>query len=180
MWKGLHVTTGDLVVFLDADVTGFDTRFVLGLAGPLLAHDDVDFVKASYVRHLWGRPGEGGRVTELTARPLIRLLFPHLAAVRQPLAGECAGRREVLESVPFVAGYGVDLGLLIDLSARFGAGVIAQCDLGTREHRNRPLSELAPQAEVIMRLGLERARLLPAGAGELPPLSEVPAHRKTA
>ncbi len=102
MWKGLHVTTGDIVAFCDADVTNFGPEFVTGTVGPLLLRDDVGFVKAFYERPLDGRAGEGGRVTELVARPLISLLFPHLASLVQPLAGECAGRREVLEQVPFV------------------------------------------------------------------------------
>jgi glucosyl-3-phosphoglycerate synthase len=97
----------------------------------------------------------------------------------QPLAGECAARREVLEQVPFVDGYGVDLGLLIDVSRRFGVNSIVQCDLGERIHRNRPLAELAPQAAAIVALALSRAGLSGA-TGERPPLAEVPAHRKTA
>ena len=171
MWKGLHVTTGDIVAYCDADVTNFGPEFVTGTVGPLLLRDDVGFVKAFYERPLDGRVGEGGRVTELVARPLISLLFPHLASLVQPLAGECAGRREVLEQVPFVTGYGVDLGLLIDLSARFGAGSIVQCDLGRRVHRNRPLSELSLQAMAIMQLALARVGTRPdlaAGVSELP------------
>jgi glucosyl-3-phosphoglycerate synthase len=204
MWKGLHVTTGDIVAFCDADVTNFGPEFVTGTIGPLLVRDDVAFVKAFYERPLDGRPGEGGRVTELVARPLISLLFPHLASLVQPLAGECAGRREVLEAVPFVTGYGVDLGLLIDVSERFGPSCIVQCDLGQRVHRNRPLSELSLQAMAIMQLALSRVGVgADLGHGinglpwhsmlwrpgqdpaavtltERPSLSEVPAHRKSA
>jgi glucosyl-3-phosphoglycerate synthase len=204
MWKGLHVTTGDIVAFCDADVTNFGPEFVTGTVGPLLVRDDVGFVKAFYERPLDGRPGEGGRVTELVARPLISLLFPHLASLVQPLAGECAGRREVLEQVPFVTGYGVDLGLLIDVSERFGPSTIVQCDLGQRIHRNRPLSELSLQAMAIMQLALSRLGTgtdieaavsglpwdsvlwrpgqAPASVTltERPSLSEVPAHRKSA
>jgi glucosyl-3-phosphoglycerate synthase len=204
MWKGLHVTTGDIVAFCDADVTNFGPEFVTGTVGPLLVRDDVAFVKAFYERPLDGRPGEGGRVTELVARPLISLLFPHLASLVQPLAGECAGRREVLEQVPFVTGYGVDLGLLIDVSERFGPSTIVQCDLGQRIHRNRPLSELSLQAMAIMQLALSRVGTgtdsesavsglpwhsvlwrpgqAPASVTltERPSLSEVPAHRKSA
>jgi glucosyl-3-phosphoglycerate synthase len=203
MWKGLHVTTGDIVAFCDADVTNFGPEFVTGTIGPLLVRDDVAFVKAFYERPLNGRPGEGGRVTELVARPLICLLFPHLASLVQPLAGECAGRREVLEAVPFVSGYGVDLGLLIDVSERFGPSSIVQCDLGRRVHRNRPLSELSLQAMAIMQLALSRVGVgtdlggmsglpwhsmlwrpgqdpAPVTLTERPSLSEVPAHRKSA
>ncbi|HEY2301599.1 MAG TPA: glucosyl-3-phosphoglycerate synthase [Acidimicrobiales bacterium] len=204
MWKGLHVTNGDIVAFCDADVANFGPEFVTGTVGPLLLRDDVAFVKAFYERPLDGRAGEGGRVTELVARPLISLLFPHLASLVQPLAGECAARREVLEQVPFVSGYGVDLGLLIDVSERFGAGSIVQCDLGRRVHRNRPLSELSLQAMAIIQLALARvgtaADLVEGVSGlpwhamlwrpgqdptpvtltERPSLSKVPAHRKSA
>ncbi len=157
MWRGVHITDGDIVVFCDADVVHFDAAFVLGLVGPLLERDDLALVKAHYQRPLDGRDGEGGRVTELMARPLIAALFPHLSGMLQPLAGEFAARREVLGAVPFAGGYAVDLGLLIDISARWGAQAIAQCDLGRRIHRNRPLAELGPQALAILLLGLERA-----------------------
>ena len=196
MWKGLHATSGDVVVFCDADVRDFDPAFVMGLAGPLLTRDDVTFVKGFYERPVGGRPGEGGRVTELMARPLIAALFPHLNDLSQPLSGECASRREILESVPFVGGYGVDLGLLIDVSDRFGDAGLVQSDLGVRIHRNRPLLELGAQAASILQAGLMRAgavdvpaalTLLRPGAEpasieftQLPPLAEVPAHRKTA
>jgi glucosyl-3-phosphoglycerate synthase len=196
LWKGVHVTSGDLIVFCDTDVTNFGAHFVTGLLGPLLLRDDVTFVKGFYRRPLDGRPGEGGRVTELVARPLISRLFPRLAPLIQPLAGECAARRDVLEQVPFVDGYGVDLGLLIDISALYGTGTLVQCDLGERVHRNRPLAELAPQAAAIVQLVLSRAGAVDAvdhtallrpgdepvivATGERPPLVEVPAHRKSA
>jgi glucosyl-3-phosphoglycerate synthase len=198
LWKGVHVANGDLIAFCDADVSNFGPRFVTGLVGPLLVHDDVAFVKAFYHRPWEGRPDEGGRVTELVARPLISILFPELAGLHQPLAGECAARRDVLEAVPFVDGYGVDLGLLIDVSSRYGTGAIVQCDLGERVHRNRPLADLGPQAMAILQLALSRAgrvshvspwreMLLRPGheprvvsLSERPPLSHVPAHRKTA
>jgi glucosyl-3-phosphoglycerate synthase len=197
MWKSLHVTDGDLVVWCDADVRNFSAVFVAGLLGPLLTSDDVGLVKGFYERPLDGVRGEGGRVTELMARPLISLYFPHLAGVVQPLAGEYAGRREVLERVPFVQGYGVDLGILIDVVERFGLGVLAQVDLGVRVHRNRPLGELGPQALAVLHIALTRAGahlppdlgpvLLrpggPPGAVEVrerPPIIEVPAYRATA
>jgi glucosyl-3-phosphoglycerate synthase len=198
LWRGLHVTSGDVVVYCDADIRNLDTGFVLGLIGPLLLHEDIDLVKGFYERPLDGRPGQGGRVTELVARPLIALLFPHLSALVQPLAGEFAARREVLEAVPFVGGYGVDLGLLIDIAERFGPRGIAQCDLGERVHRNRSLAELGAQSLAIIEMALSRAGL-PEGtvpwSAELtrpgaepvrvtleqrPPMCEVPAHRKTA
>ncbi|HUQ39489.1 MAG TPA: glucosyl-3-phosphoglycerate synthase [Acidimicrobiales bacterium] len=196
MWKGLAAAEGDLVAFCDADVRNFGPRFVVGLIAPLLADDDIGFVKAFYQRPLDGETGAGGRVTELVARPLISLLFPHLSPIVQPLAGECAGRREVLEQVPFVSGYGVDLGLLIDVSREFGLASMAQVDLGIRHHRNRPLDELGPQAMAIMQTaflrsgvsGREWSNLLVrpdlepvrVETGERPPLVNVPAYRKTA
>lgn len=191
MWKGVHAATGDVIVFCDADIEGFNAGFVLGLAGPLLARDDITFAKGFYRR-------SGGRVTELVARPLISLYFPHLSDLAQPLSGECAAYRHVLEELPFAGGYGVDLGLLVDVTARFGNAGLVQCDLGERVHRNRPLTDLGPQALSIMQLALERAgvagedfrwtaQLVRPGTEpaevtflELPPLIEVPAHRMTA
>jgi glucosyl-3-phosphoglycerate synthase len=169
MWKAVHVASGDLIAFCDADVRDFAAHFVTGLVGPLLLRDDVVFVKGCYARPLDGRPGEGGRVTELVARPLIAALYPHLAAFAQPLAGECSARREVFEQVPFVDGYGVDLGLVIDVASRVGLGAVAQCDLGERVHRNRPLSELGPQALAILQVALSRAGMAPDLADSLVP-----------
>jgi len=181
LWKSIHAAHGDLIVWCDADVRNFGPPFVIGLLGPLLTSDEVGFVKGFYDRPLDGRAGEGGRVTELVARPLISILFPHLTPVLQPLGGECAGRREVLEQVPFVQGYGVDLGLLVDVAGRFGLGAMAQVDLGERVHRNRPLAELAPQAEAIIATALTRAGLAVAvEVDERPPMIEVPAYRKSA
>jgi len=164
MWKSLMVTQGDIVVWCDADVRNFRPCFVTGLLGPLLVEDDVQFVKGFYDRPLDGERGAGGRTTELVARPLIALLFPHLGGIVQPLSGEYGGRREVLEAVPFVQGYGVDLGLLIDISARFGPGAIGQVDLGVRLHRNRSLDELSPQALAIMQTAFSKAHLGSIGA----------------
>jgi glucosyl-3-phosphoglycerate synthase len=157
MWKSLHVTTGDLVVWCDADIRDFDTRFVTGVLGPLLTDQHVGFVKGFYERPLGDADSGGGRVTELLARPVISLLFPHLAPVLQPLAGEYGGRRHLLAQVPFASGYGVELGLLVDLAARFGVGILAQVDLGARTHRNRALDELGPQAAAILHAALRRA-----------------------
>jgi glucosyl-3-phosphoglycerate synthase len=170
MQEGLRASSGDIVVFCDADVRDFDTAFVLGLAGPLLAHDELGFVKGFYDRPYEGLHGQGGRVTELVAKPLLRTLFPALTWLAQPLAGECAGRRDVLTHVPFVNGYGVDIALLIDVVGRFGSRSMAQVDLGRRVHRNRPLEELAPQAEEVLRTVLARAGVSHA-VSESPPLS---------
>lgn len=180
MWKGVHVTTGDLIVFCDADVRDFDSGFVRGLLGPLLTRDDVTFVKGFYERPGDGVGSQGGRVTELMAKPLTAALLPHLSDLAQPLAGECAAPRLVLASLPFVTGYGVDLALLIDVAERFGNDGLVQCDLGRRVHRNRPLADLGPQAREVLEVGLDRAGVTSGRVAQLPPLSEVPADRKTA
>lgn len=156
MRAGLERSSGDVVVFLDADVENTSAGFVSGLLGPLLLHPSVTLVKGFYERPLHGRPDGGGRVTELVARPVIELLFPDLVEVRQPLAGETAAHRWVLEKVDFADGYGVELGLLVDVARRFGADTIAQVDLGVRIHRNRPLSELRPQAVDVLRAAFSR------------------------
>ena len=184
LWKSLHVCKGDLVVWCDADVRGFSARFVTGLLGPLLLHQQVGFVKARYDRPVApGATEGGGRVTELVARPVISLLFPALTGFAQPLAGECAGRREVFEQVPFVRGYGVDIALLLDVVERFGLASVAQVDLGVRLHRNRPLGQLSEAATSVLHAALTRAGVEvadPPGVevGERPPLVEVAAYRQ--
>jgi glucosyl-3-phosphoglycerate synthase len=157
LWKSLYVCEGDVIVWLDADVRNFGPHFVTRLVGPLLTDPRVGFAKGFYRRPLHGEATGGGRVTELMARPLISSLFPHLAGFVQPLSGEYAGRRALLETVPFVEGWGVEIGLLIDLVANFGIDAIAQADLEVREHRNRTLEELGPQAMAILVTGLRRA-----------------------
>ncbi len=196
LWKALGAARGDLLAFCDADLREFDPAFVTGLLGPLLSDPGIGFVKGFYDRPLEGVSGTGGRVTELVARPLLALLFPHLAGIVQPLAGEFAARREVLEQVPFVQGYGVDLGLLIDVCARFGTDALGQVDLGSRTHRNRPLDQLGPQALAVLRTALDRAGvdMAPEGVAALvrpdrepvvvdgserPPIVEVAAYRRT-
>lgn len=168
LWKALYVAEGDLVCFLDADVRNFSAHFVTRLLEPLLEDPGIGFVKGYYRRPLHGDPQGGGRVTELLARPLLRALFPHLAGIRQPLGGEYAARRELLEVLPFVEGWGVELGLLVDVADRFGVEAIAQRDLGVREHRNRPLDELAPQAMAVLLTGLRRAGVAPVDASSAP------------
>lgn len=147
---GLRATSGDVVVFLDADVVGFHGGFVTGLLGPLLEHPSLVLVKGCYTRPLHGVPGEGGRVTELVARPLLARLFPSLAWLSQPLAGEVALRRPALVGVELGNGYGVEVAMLVDVARRHGASAIAESDLGTREHRNRPLRALAAQADEVL------------------------------
>jgi glucosyl-3-phosphoglycerate synthase len=146
--------------WLDADIRDFDADFVTGLVQPLLEHEHVVFTKAFYRRPLDDAPEGGGRVTELLARPLLSVLFPKIADLVQPLAGEYAGRREAFEVVPFVEGWGVEFGLLVDLVDTFGRDAIAQVDLGTRRHRNKPLEALGPQALAILVTALRKADLL--------------------
>ncbi len=193
LWKSVAAATGDLIVWCDADITDFGPRFVVGLVGPLLARPDIGFVKGFYDRPVAGSAHGGGRVTELVARPTIAALFPHLASIVQPLAGEYAGRRSLLERLPFVEGYGVDLGLLIDIAELEGTEVIAQVDLGTRRHRNRPLDELGPQALAVLQTALRRAGTgfgqsatlvrpdlepVEVSTAERPALVDVPAYRR--
>lgn len=166
LWKSLHESVGDLVVWVDADIIDFDISFVIGLLGPLLTEPDVDFVKGYYQRPTVDGVG-GGRVTELLARPLLSQFFPELAGVAQPLSGEYAGRRSLLEALPFVVGYGVDVALLIDAARLVGIDHIAQADLGTRHHRNRTLDELGPQALAVSQAILGRAGVRPPGPAAL-------------
>ncbi|MCY3889217.1 MAG: glucosyl-3-phosphoglycerate synthase [bacterium] len=157
LWKSLYASTGDIVVWCDADVANFGPHFISGLLGPLLVDDAISYCKGFYHRPVGADQRGGGRTTELVARPLIALLFPELGDIVQPLAGEYAGRRKVLERVPFVQGYGVEMGLLIDVWRLAGYEAIAQVDLGTRVHRNRPLHELSSQATEVMQAALHRA-----------------------
>lgn len=154
LWKSLAVTTGDVLVFIDADLRNFEPHFVTGLLGPLLTDPEVAYVKAAYERPLLTPAGvlptEGGRVTELVARPLINMHWPRLAGFFQPLAGEYAGRRSVLAQVPFVTGYGVELGLLIDLLDLVGLDGLAQVDLGVRTHSHQSTDALGMMAGQIL------------------------------
>lgn len=157
LWKGVAATTGDLIAFVDGDLADFDPRFVVGLLGPLITNHEARFVKAFYERPIDGQPRGGGRVTELAARPVISILLPHLGDVIQPLSGEFAATRDTLTAVPFVHGYGVDIALLADVTARFGVASLAQVDLGRRFHRNRPIHELGPMATEVLMAALSRA-----------------------
>jgi glucosyl-3-phosphoglycerate synthase len=155
MAEAVRAATGDIVVFVDADVSNFDLGFVTGLVEPLLGDPALVLVKGTYRRPANGGAG-GGRVTELLARPLLRRLVPELAFVRQPLAGEVAVRRHALDGLVLEPGYGVEIGMLIDVARRFGASAVAQVDLGERVHRNRPLEELAGQADDVLAAVLAR------------------------
>lgn len=156
LWRSLHETTSDLVVWVDADITGFSSHFATALVGTLVEHPEVSFVKGAYDRPLVEGEG-GGRVTELVARPALAMLFPELTVVAQPLAGEYGGRRELLEGLPFVQGYGVDIALLIDAHRSVGTAGLAEVDLGVRRHRNRTIGQLGPQAAEVLRATLVRA-----------------------
>lgn len=161
LWKSLHVTDGDLVAFIDSDLIAFDPLFVVGLIGPLLTDLTVGYVKGLYDRPLSTTEGlvasGGGRVTELVARPLLNALWPQLSGFVQPLSGEYAGRRTLLEQVPFVSHYGVELGLLIDLAELAGIDSLAQVDLGTRQHSHQPDAALGRMAGQILQTALARS-----------------------
>jgi glucosyl-3-phosphoglycerate synthase len=159
LWKALAVTSGDLLVYIDADLTDFRPTFITGLLGPLLADPAVSLVKAFYDRPLLDvSAGGGGRVTELAARPLLNAFFPRLAGVVQPLAGEYAARRELLESLPFAAGYGVETGLLIDTVEQYGLDAVAQVDLGHRTHGHQGTAALGRMASAILATVMRRAQ----------------------
>lgn len=172
MRTGGRATHGDIVVFLDADVTDFQPRFVVDLAAALVAAPDRALSKATYARSLHGIPGEGGRVNALVARPLLARCFPELAWLSQPLAGECAITRAALEHVELAPGYGVEVGLLIDVARQFGADSIVEVDLGHRTHRNRPLEALTVHAAAVVDAILDRYLLAPAPA-LVPPTAEI-------
>ena len=154
LWKSLFVTQGDLIIWVDTDIRNFHPRFVYGLIGPLLQRTRLKFIKGFYRRPLkigsQLEPGRGGRVTELTARPLLNLFYPSLSGVIQPLAGEYGGRREVLEQMSFSSGYGVETGLLIDIFEQYKLASIAQVDLVERIHKNQSLTNLSKMSFAII------------------------------
>jgi glucosyl-3-phosphoglycerate synthase len=156
MWRALSVMESDVVVFLDADSEGFGPHFASGLAGPLVCGDTgIEYVKAFYRRPLKlgdeTLPEGGGRVTELTARPLLNLFYPELAGFRQPLAGEMAGTRELLQRLPFATGYAVEIALLIDAWREVGLDGLAQVDIEMRQNRHQPLADLTQMAYAVLR-----------------------------
>lgn len=161
LWRSLAAVSGDIVVWVDSDIRNFSPRFVTRLAAPILTDPTISYVKGFYRRPIARGdeliPDEGGRVTELLARPLLTALFPELSGFVQPLAGEYAGHIDVLKSVPFFTGYSVEVGLLIDLLDKVGLDAMAQVDLDERVHRNRPLAELGPMAYAIGKTILQRA-----------------------
>jgi glucosyl-3-phosphoglycerate synthase len=173
LWSGLAAASGDLVAFIDADLRSFSAHFVTGLLGPLLADPSVAFVKGFYHRPLVGAAGTeadgGGRVTELMARPLLNLFWPELAGFVQPLAGEYAGRREVLERVPFVSGYGVEIAMLIDLLDVVGLDALAQVDLGERLHRHQSTQALGQMSAQILYTAWSRLHRRGLAVDPVPP-----------
>lgn len=158
LWKSLFVTKGDIIIWVDTDISNFNPAFIYGLAGPLLKHSELQYIKGFYYRPLKTEAGlqmtGGGRVTELTARPLINLFFPALSGLVQPLSGEYAGRRSLLEQLTFYTGYGVEISLLIDILNKFGLDVVGQVDLKQRVHRNQSLENLSKMAFAIIQVVL--------------------------
>ncbi|HEX3910583.1 MAG TPA: glucosyl-3-phosphoglycerate synthase [Solirubrobacteraceae bacterium] len=158
MWRALSRLDSELVCFVDADSERFSAHFVTGLLGPLVCEREVQFVKAFYRRPLGDSSEGGGRVNELMARPALALLYPELAEIHQPLAGEVAARRELLERLPFATGYGVEIAMLIDAWGELGLDGLAQVDLEEHRNRHQPLSALGPMARTVLATALERAR----------------------
>jgi glucosyl-3-phosphoglycerate synthase len=160
LWKSLLVTKGDIIAWIDTDIVNIHPRFVYGIIGPLLLNRNIQFVKGFYRRPLRVgdkmQAGGGGRVTELTARPLLNLFYPELSGVIQPLSGEYAGRRQSLEKATFFSGYGVETGLLIDIFERYGLRSIAQVDLLERIHHNQELEALSKMSFVIIQTVLRK------------------------
>jgi nucleotide-binding universal stress UspA family protein len=162
LWKSLYALDGDIVCWIDTDIRNIQPRFVFGLLGPLLREQRIGYVKGFYQRPIReGVTGAvlaegGGRVTELMARPLLNLFFPELSGVIQPLAGEYAGRRSLLEQLPFFTGYAVEIGLLVDMLEHAGLSAIGQVDLERRIHRNQPLGNLSQMAFTILQAAMRR------------------------
>lgn len=184
MWRALPALAGELIVFLDADSEGFSEHFATGLLGPLVCEPGVSFVKAFYRRPFEQDgvqlPEGGGRVNHLMARPALALLYPELSAVRQPLAGEVAATRELLERVPFVTGYGVEIAMLIDVWRAVGLDGIAQVDLDVHRNRHQPVAALSEMARTVLATMLARLEggvplVPPEGPVERPPLATVAA-----
>ena len=160
LWKGLYVTKSDIVLYTDSDIKNFDERFIVGLLGPLLENEKVKFVKGFYKRPFIAsssvRTNEGGRVTELCARPMLNLLYPELGGFIQPLAGEYGGFRSVLESVCYTCGYGVEVQTLTEIYEKFGLEAMAQTNLIEREHRHQQLHALSKMSFAIMQTILRK------------------------
>jgi glucosyl-3-phosphoglycerate synthase len=165
MWRALSVARGDVIVYLDSDTRAFSAHFATGMLGPLLCHDDVRFVKGFFRRPFTApdgevRPIDGGRVTELTARPLLSAFYPELAAFIQPLAGEVAARRNFFDRLPFATGYAIETSMLLHARDQLGGTYgMAQVDLDVRHNYHQPLPQLGPMAYAVLRVVLERLRM---------------------
>lgn len=175
MWRAQAVLSSDIVCYIDADIRQFSESFVVGLAGALVSDQQLSLVKGAYQRPLYSEAGEqtqeGGRVNSLLARPLLRSLYPEIAWLSQPLAGETAVRSSLLAALPVVAGYGVEIAMLIDTCRLAGASSIGEVDLGIRYHRNRKLSELAPMADEVLAAALSRLKVDSSSNSQVPCLS---------
>ena len=160
LWKSLYVTKSDIIIYVDSDIKNFDERFVVGILGPLLYNDQIKFVKGFYKRPYIGSEGsvtnEGGRVTELCARPLLNILYPDLSGFIQPLGGEYGGYRDILENIKYTSGYGVEVQTLIEIYEKFGLDSIAQCNLIERQHRHQPINSLSKMSSAILQTILRR------------------------
>jgi glucosyl-3-phosphoglycerate synthase len=182
LWAGFAASDGDLVAFVDGDLKDFSAHFVTGLLGPLLTDPSIGFVKGFYHRPLnhgsGVEPDGGGRVTELAARPLINLFWPELAGIVQPLAGEYAGRRSVLEQIPFVSSYGVEIAMLIDLLDLVGLDQLAQVDLGVRHHRHQDTEALGRMSAQIMATAWSRLHRSGLANGSRPPSTQITQFRR--
>ena len=200
LWRSLLATRGDIVCFIDADLKEFSSDFVSGIVGPLLTDPEVDLVKGMYDRPLGGAAGQGGRVTELMARPLLNMHWPQLAGFVQPLGGEYAARRSLLEQLPFPVGYGVELGMLVDALHLVGLDALAQVDVGVRKHRHQDGQALGRMSAAIYRtaqLRLARGHMIrpsltqfergedgfeprtySVDTEERPPMTEIPEYMK--
>ena len=171
LYRTVAASTGDIIVWCDTDLTSFTPDYITRLVAPMLEDDSIDMVKGFYVRPIDQQGQGGGRTTELVARPLLSIFFPPLASIRQPLGGECAAHRRLLERLPFIESYGVESALLIDTMESVGTSRMVQVDLGVRQHRHRTLVQLSDQAAEIMTVVLDRAGMkIP---DPLPPLLNV-------
>lgn len=174
LWKAIYQLSGDIIVYVDADIKNIHPRFVYGLVAPLIYRPEIHYVKAFYDRPLADetgiRPSGGGRVTEILVRPLFSLFFPELTALIQPLSGEYAVRRHVLERIPFPIGYGVETSHLIDVYSEWGLEAFGQTDLDRRVHRHQPTRDLGKMSFGILHAFLERLRSRGI-TGEMPPLT---------
>lgn len=178
LWKAVHHCRGDVLCFVDGDIGNIHSRFVYGTVGPLLRHPEIDYVKGFYERPLLAREGVdprgGGRVTEILVRPLFQRFCPELASLHQPLAGEYAARRSILETLAFPAGYGVETAHLVDVWRARGIGSIAQTDLDERIHRNRSLADLGRMSGEILDAFFSRFPAAIPHPDERPPMRSLP------